>query len=107
MPESVRYLVRTLPKLNGEFRCFGCSSCGSPAEEPADHTTQQTDTWLGDDADWTQLGQLSVLPINFAASIWPDAEVPNSTGAWALVYLVVVGAAVLTLLWRYGRRADA
>ena len=61
----------------------------------------------GDDADWTQLGQLSVLPINFAASIWPDADVPNSTGAWALVYLVVVGAAVLTLLSRYGRRADA
>jgi ABC-2 type transport system permease protein len=61
----------------------------------------------GDDADWTQLGQLSVLPINFAASIWPDADVPNSTGAWALVYLVVVGAAALTLLWRYGKRADA
>ena len=61
----------------------------------------------GDDADWTQLGQLSVLPINFAASIWPDADVPNSTGAWALVYLVVVGIAVLTLLRRYGKRADA
>jgi ABC-2 type transport system permease protein len=61
----------------------------------------------GDDADWTQLGQLSVLPINFAASIWPDADVPNPTGAWALVYLVVVGAAALTLLWRYGRRVES
>ena len=60
----------------------------------------------GDDADWTQLGQLSVLPINFAASIWPDADVPNSTGAWALVYLIVVGAAVLTLLRRYSARAE-
>ena len=59
-----------------------------------------------DDADWTQLGQLSVLPINFAASLWPDADVPNSTGAWALVYLIVVGAAVLTLLRRYGGRAE-
>jgi hypothetical protein len=60
----------------------------------------------GDDADWTQLGQLSVLPIGFAGSIWPDSEVPNSTGAWALAYLIVVGAAVLTLLRRYGAKAD-
>ena len=60
-----------------------------------------------DSADWTQLGQLSVLPINFAASIWPDSEVPNSTGAWALVYFVVVGIAVLTLLRRYGKGAES
>jgi ABC-2 type transport system permease protein len=60
----------------------------------------------GDGADWTQLGQLSVLPINFAASLWPDADVPNSTGAWAIVYLAVVGVAALTLLRRYGRGAE-
>ena len=60
-----------------------------------------------DDADWTQLGQLSVLPINFAASLWPDADVPNSTGAWALMYLLVVGIAVLTLLRRYGKGSEA
>ena len=47
-----------------------------------------------------------MLPINFAASLWPDADVPNSTGAWALVYLVVVGIAALTLLRRYGKGAD-
>ena len=61
---------------------------------------------IGNDADWTELGQLSVLPINFAASIWPDSEVPNSTGAWAIAYLAVVGVAALTLLRRYGRRAE-
>lgn len=61
---------------------------------------------IGGDADWTQLGQLSVLPIGFAGSIWPDSEVPNSTGAWALAYLVVVGIAVLTLLRRYGSRSE-
>ncbi len=62
---------------------------------------------IGDDADWTLLGQLSVLPIGFAESIWPDSDIPNSTGAWAGAYLVVVGLAVVTLLRRYGPRAEA
>ena len=62
---------------------------------------------IGGDPGWPQLGQLSVLPINFAASIWPDSDVPNSTGAWALMYLLVVGVAVLTLLRRYSARAAA
>ena len=57
-------------------------------------------------ADWTQLGQLSVLPINFAASIFPDSEIPNSTGAWAVAYFIVVGLAVLTLLRRYSRGSE-
>jgi ABC-2 type transport system permease protein len=56
--------------------------------------------------DWTLLPQLSVLPINFAASIFPDSDVPNSTGAWALAYLIVVGLAALVLLRRYGRRGE-
>lgn len=63
------------------------------------------DEATGDDAGWPILGQLSVLPINFASSIWPDSEVPNGTGAWALAYLAVVCAALLTLLRRYGRGA--
>ncbi|HTI34783.1 MAG TPA: hypothetical protein VL422_13975, partial [Miltoncostaea sp.] len=62
---------------------------------------------IGGDPGWPQLGQLSVLQINFAASIWPDSDVPNSTGAWALMYLLVVGIAVLTLLRRYSARSEA
>lgn len=62
---------------------------------------------IGGDPGWPLLGQLSVLPINFAASIWPDSGVPNSTGAWALVYLLVVGVAAVILLRRYRAGAEA
>lgn len=57
--------------------------------------------------DWILLVQLSVLPINFAASLFPDTDIPNSTAAWAGAYLAVVGVAALTLLRRYRQGADA
>ena len=51
---------------------------------------------------------LSVLPINFAAHLFPDAEgLDTATGAWALAYAVVVGAAAIVLLRRYRSGADA
>lgn len=57
--------------------------------------------------DWAFLPQLSVLPINFAASLFPDtADIPNSTAAWAGAYLVVVLLAVATLLRRYRPGVD-
>jgi len=60
------------------------------------------------DPDWPYLFQLSVLPINFAASLFPDTqEIPNPTAAWAAAYLVVVGLAALVLLRRYRRGAEA
>ena len=57
--------------------------------------------------DWPYLFQLSVLPINFAASLFPGTqEIPNSTAAWAGVYLAVVGIAALVLLRRYRRGVE-
>ncbi|MGD9694666.1 MAG: ABC transporter permease subunit [Thermoleophilia bacterium] len=64
---------------------------------------------LFEDSDRLQLFALSVLPINFAAKIFPDArdDIPNSLGAWALVYVVVVGVAAIVLLRRYRAGSDA
>jgi ABC-2 type transport system permease protein len=60
------------------------------------------------DPDWPYLLQLSVLPINFAASIFPGTEeIPNSTAAWAGAYLVVVGLAAALLLRRYRPGVEA
>lgn len=60
------------------------------------------------DPDWPYLLQLSVLPINFAASLFPGTEeIPNSTAAWAGAYLVVVGLAAALLLRRYRPGAEA
>jgi ABC-2 type transport system permease protein len=59
------------------------------------------------DPDWPFLLQLSVLPINFAASLFPGTEeIPNSTAAWAGAYLLVVGLAAAVLLRRYRAGAD-
>ena len=57
--------------------------------------------------DWPLLFALSVLPINFAASLFPGTEIPNGTAAWAAVYLLVVGLAAVTLLRRFRRGSDA
>ena len=57
--------------------------------------------------DWTLLIQLSVLPINFAASLFPDTDIPNSSGAWAAAYLIVLALAAVTLLRRYRPGTDA
>lgn len=60
------------------------------------------------DPDWPYLLQLSVLPINFAASLFPGTEeIPNTTAAWAGAYLVVVGLAAALLLRRYRPGAEA
>lgn len=60
------------------------------------------------DPDWPYLFQLSVLPINFAASLFPGTEeIANSTARWAAAYVVVVGVAALVLLRRYRRGAEA
>lgn len=59
------------------------------------------------DPDWPYLLYLSVLPINFAASLFPGTEeIPNSTAAWAGAYLVVVGLAAAVLLRRYRPGAE-
>ena len=51
---------------------------------------------------WPELLQLSVLPINFAASLFSDTGyLENSTAAWAAAYVVVVAVAALVLLRRY------
>lgn len=50
---------------------------------------------------WTELVQLSVLPINLSAELFPDTDIPNSTAAWLVAYAIVVGAAVALLLRRY------
>ena len=60
------------------------------------------------DPDWPYLLQLSVLPINFAASLFPGTEeIANSTASWAGAYLVVVGLAAALLLRRYRPGAEA
>jgi ABC-2 type transport system permease protein len=52
--------------------------------------------------DAVELIALSVLPINFAAHLFPDANgVTLSIGAWAAAYAVVVAIAALVLLRRY------
>lgn len=60
------------------------------------------------DVDEIELMNLSVLPIGFAGKVFPDArdEIPNDLWQWALVYAVVVGAALLVLLRRYRAGAD-
>lgn len=64
----------------------------------------------GDDggSDLPLLLQLSVLPINAAGELFPDArdDIPNSLWQWGLAYAVVVGAAAGLLIARY-RRTDA
>jgi ABC-2 type transport system permease protein len=57
--------------------------------------------------DWAVLPQLSVLPINFAASLFPGTDIPNPTAAWAGAYLVVVLLASAILLRRYRAGVDA
>ena len=55
-----------------------------------------------DGLHWPELLQLSVLPINFAASLFPDTgDLENSTAALAAAYVVVVAVAALVLLRRY------
>jgi ABC-2 type transport system permease protein len=50
---------------------------------------------------------LSVVPINFAAHLFPDSNgLTLSTGAWAAAYVVVVAVAALVLLRRYRAGAD-
>lgn len=58
------------------------------------------------DADAVHLIELSVLPIMFGASLFPDTDLPNSTAALGAAYVVVVAAAAAVLLWRYRRGAD-
>ncbi len=60
------------------------------------------------DTDAFDVIGLSVLPINFAAHLFPDAEdLTLSAGIWAIAYVVVVGAAAITLLRRYRAGVDA
>jgi ABC-2 type transport system permease protein len=60
------------------------------------------------DSEAIELMNLSTLPIAFAGEIFPDArdDIPNDLGAWALVYCLVVGAAIVVLLRRYRRGVD-
>lgn len=60
------------------------------------------------DSEAIELIGLSTLPIAFAGEIFPDArdDIPNSLGEWALVYALVVGAAVAVLLRRYRRGVE-
>ncbi len=56
--------------------------------------------------DWPLLLQFSTLPISFAASLFPDTDIPNSTAAWAAAYALVVALAMVTLLRRYRPGVD-
>ncbi|WP_217920835.1 ABC transporter permease subunit [Miltoncostaea oceani] len=60
------------------------------------------------DSEAVELMNLSVLPISFAGEIFPDArdDIPNDLWQWALIYAIVVGAAVLVLLRRYRAGTD-
>ncbi len=60
------------------------------------------------DTDAFHLLALSVLPINFAAHLFPGTDgLTLSTGAWAIAYAVVVGAAAIVLLRRYRSGVNA
>ena len=51
---------------------------------------------------WPEVLQLSVLPINFAASLFSDTGyLENPTAAWAAAYVAVVAVSALVLLRRY------
>lgn len=51
---------------------------------------------------WPEVLQLSVLPIDFAASLFPDTGyLENPTAAWAAAYLAVMAVCALILLRRY------
>jgi ABC-2 type transport system permease protein len=55
-----------------------------------------------------ELMNLSVLPIDFAGELYPDArdDIANAPWQWAIAYAAVVGAAALLLLRRYRTGTD-
>lgn len=60
------------------------------------------------DTEEIELMNLSLLPIGLAGELYPDSrdEIPNELWQWALVYALVVGAALAVLLRRYRAGAD-
>ncbi|MEQ9092605.1 MAG: ABC transporter permease subunit, partial [Miltoncostaeaceae bacterium] len=53
------------------------------------------------DATYAEVGELSALPIGLARTLWPDSDLGTPTWAWAVGYLIVVGASAAVLLRRY------